>query len=101
MASIPRSTSRRSWEAPPGREPYLLDVRTTEEFAEGHIPNAVNVPLDELRSRLSEIPKDREVAAYCQVGQRGQLATRILLQTGFRAANVGGGFKTYRLHRPE
>ena len=85
---------------PPGPKPFALDVRTPEEFAEGHIPEAVNIPVDELRNRLGEVPRDREVAAYCQVGQRGYLATRILLQAGFEAANVGGGYKTYRLHRP-
>ena len=78
----------------------MLDVRTPEEFAESHIPGAVNIPVDELRRRLGELPRDRELAAYCQVGQRGYLATRILLQAGFRAANIGGGYKTYRLHRP-
>jgi NADPH-dependent 2,4-dienoyl-CoA reductase/sulfur reductase-like enzyme/rhodanese-related sulfurtransferase len=85
---------------PEGRRPYLLDVRTPEEFAESHIPEAVNIPVDELRRRLVEVPREREVASYCQVGQRGYLATRILLQAGFRAANIGGGFETYRLYRP-
>jgi NADPH-dependent 2,4-dienoyl-CoA reductase/sulfur reductase-like enzyme/rhodanese-related sulfurtransferase len=88
-------------DARPGREPFLLDVRTPKEFVEGHIPNAVNIPVDELRSRLGEVPRAREIAAYCQVGQRGYLATRILLQNGFQAANVSGGFKTYRLFRPD
>ncbi len=86
---------------PEGQRPYLLDVRTPEEFAASHIPGALNIPVDELRRRLGEVPRDREVAAYCQVGQRGYLATRILLQAGFRAANIGGGYKTYRLYRPE
>ncbi|MEX0979025.1 MAG: FAD-dependent oxidoreductase [Pirellulales bacterium] len=76
---------------------FLVDVRTAEEFAAGHIPDAINLPLDELRTRLSELPRDREIAAYCQVGQRGYLATRILRQNGFDAFNVGGGYKTYRL----
>jgi rhodanese-related sulfurtransferase len=83
------------------RDPFLLDVRTREEFDRGHIPGAVNIPVDELRLRLDEVPHDREIAAYCQVGQRGYLATRILLKSGFNAVNVGGGYKTYRLHRPE
>jgi NADPH-dependent 2,4-dienoyl-CoA reductase/sulfur reductase-like enzyme/rhodanese-related sulfurtransferase len=87
-------------DAPEERRPYLLDVRTPEEFAESHIPEAVNIPVDELRRRLGEVPRDREVATYCQVGQRGYLATRILLQAGLRAANIGGGYQTYRLHRP-
>lgn len=79
---------------------FLLDVRTREEFLAGHIPGAVNIPVDELRSRLGELPRDREITAYCQVGQRGYLATRILLQHGFSARNLGGGYKTYRLFQP-
>lgn len=86
--------------APADQRPFVLDVRTPEEFAAGHMPDAVNVPVDELRSRLSELPQDQEIAAYCQVGQRGYLATRILRQAGFPAANVGGGYTTYRLHHP-
>jgi NADPH-dependent 2,4-dienoyl-CoA reductase/sulfur reductase-like enzyme/rhodanese-related sulfurtransferase len=78
---------------------FLLDARTPQEFNAGHVPGAVNVPVDELRARLGELPRGREIAAYCQVGQRGYLATRILRQAGFHAANVGGGYKTYQLHR--
>jgi rhodanese-related sulfurtransferase len=83
--------------APESERPLLLDVRTAEEFAAGHIPGAVNMPLDELRERLRELPAGREVVAYCQVGQRGYLATRVLLQAGIRAANLAGGYTTYRL----
>ncbi len=82
-------------------KPILLDVRTPQEYAGGHIPNALNIPVDELRNRLSEVPKNRHVVAYCQVGQRGYLATRILMQSGYVASNLGGGFKTYLLHTPE
>jgi NADPH-dependent 2,4-dienoyl-CoA reductase/sulfur reductase-like enzyme/rhodanese-related sulfurtransferase len=78
----------------------LVDVRTPQEFCRGHIPGAVNLPVDELRQRLDELPRDRQIAIYCQVGQRGYLATRILLQAGFSAANIGGGYKTYRLWNP-
>lgn len=86
--------------APAAERPFVLDVRTPQEFALGHIPEAVNIPVDVLRDRLSELPRDRKIAAYCQVGQRGYLATRILLQAGFSAANVGGGYKTYKLFQP-
>ena len=82
---------------PASKQPFLLDVRTPQEFDSGHIPGATNIPVDDLRSRLSELPRDQKIAAYCQVGQRGYLATRILLQAGFSAANVGGGYKTYKL----
>jgi rhodanese-related sulfurtransferase len=85
---------------PAGERPFLLDVRTSQEFDGGHIPGAVNVPLDDLRSRLGELPRDDEIAVYCQVGQRGYLATRILRQAGFDAVNVGGGYRTYRLVQP-
>ena len=85
---------------PAAERPFLLDVRTPQEFASGHIPGAVNIPVDDLRSRLRELPRDRKIAAYCQVGQRGYLATRILLQAGFSAVNVGGGYKTYKLFQP-
>ena len=83
--------------APAAEQAFLLDVRMPREFASGHIPGAVNIPLDELRSRLGELPRDRKIAAYCQVGQRGYLATRILRQKGFAASNLGGGYQTYRL----
>ena len=80
---------------------FFLDVRTPAEFAAGHLPDSVNIPVDDLRSRLGEVPRDRQIAVYCQVGQRGYLATRILRQAGFQAANVGGGYKTYRLFHPQ
>lgn len=86
--------------APAAERPLLLDVRTAEEFASGHISGAVNIPVDDLRSRLSELPRDRKVAAYCKVGQRGYLATRILLHSGLSAVNVGGGYQTYTLFQP-
>lgn len=78
----------------------ILDVRTPEEFAKGHWPAAINIPVDELRGRLGEIPRQRPVAVYCQVGQRGYLATRILMQAGYDVANIGGGYATYKMFRP-
>jgi NADPH-dependent 2,4-dienoyl-CoA reductase/sulfur reductase-like enzyme/rhodanese-related sulfurtransferase len=86
--------------APAPERAFLLDVRSPQEFASGHIPGAVNIPVDDLRSRLGELPRDRKIAAYCKVGQRGYLATRILQQAGYSAANVGGGYTTYKLFRP-
>jgi rhodanese-related sulfurtransferase len=86
---------------PPGRRGFLLDVRTPREFTSGYIPGAVNVPVDELRSRMGELPTDRQLVVYCQVGQRGYVATRILRQAGFDAVNLSGGYKTYRLFQPD
>jgi len=85
---------------PESLRPLLLDVRTAGEYELGTIPGAINVPVDELRQRLGELPRDRPIAAFCQVGQRGYLATRILLQNGFDVCNLGGGYKTYRLFVP-
>ncbi|MCE9606026.1 MAG: FAD-dependent oxidoreductase [Planctomycetia bacterium] len=79
-------------------KPFVLDVRTPAEYAGGHVPGAVSIPIDELRSRLAELPHGRPIVTYCQVGQRGYLATRILLQAGFDVSNLGGGYKTYLLH---
>jgi NADPH-dependent 2,4-dienoyl-CoA reductase/sulfur reductase-like enzyme/rhodanese-related sulfurtransferase len=86
---------------PVGKRPFLLDVRTPQEFAAGHLSDAVNIPVDDLRSHLGELPHDREIAVYCQVGQRGYLATRILRQAGLPAVNMGGGYKTYQLFHPK
>jgi NADPH-dependent 2,4-dienoyl-CoA reductase/sulfur reductase-like enzyme/rhodanese-related sulfurtransferase len=77
----------------------LIDVRSPGEFAKGSIPGAINFPVDELRGRLSEIAKDRDVAVFCQVGQRGYLATRILLQAGYQVRNIGGGYRTWLLYQ--
>jgi rhodanese-related sulfurtransferase len=80
--------------------PLLLDVRTEREFAAGGIPGAVNIPLDELRGRITELPRDRPIVVYCQAGQRGYLATLVLQQAGHDAANLAGGFRTYRMFHP-
>jgi len=82
--------------APPGAV-TLLDVRTREETAGGQIiPGSLNIPLDELRDRLVEIPKDKPVYVYCAVGLRGYLALQILTQRGFvYVKNLSGGYQTY------
>lgn len=74
---------------------FLLDCRTPAEFAMGTIPGAVNIPLDELRNRLEELPKDKPVYEFCQVGLRGYIAYRILTQHGFEVYNLSGGYKSY------
>ena len=84
-------------DTPEADRPYLLDVRSPQEFQAGHIPGAVNISVDELRSHLNELPNDQPIAVYCQVGQRGYVATRILLQSGFNAVNISGGYKAYLL----
>ena len=75
----------------------LVDVRTSDEFELGSIQEAVNLPLDELREHLNEIPQDKPVWVYCGVGLRGYLASNILKENGFKnVRNLIGGIKTYK-----
>ncbi len=70
---------------------FLLDVRNPPELAVESVPGALNIPLPELRSRLNELPRDREILVICRSGQRAYYATRILLQNGFSSRTVAGG----------
>ncbi|WP_068869921.1 FAD-dependent oxidoreductase [Edwardsiella tarda] len=75
----------------------LLDIRSDEELATfGTYPQARHIPLDELRARLDELPRDKEILIGCQSGLRGHVAYRLLVQHGFRARNLTGGYITYR-----
>lgn len=75
---------------------YLIDVRTRDEYELGTIEGAINIPLDEIRQHLSEIPKDRKLVVFCGVGLRAHVACRILTQSGFpEVYNLSGGYKTY------
>ena len=79
----------------------VVDVREPEEHALGAVPGAVNIPLGELRERLGELDKDKLIVAYCQVGMRGYLAERVLKQRGFKAANLSGGWLTWKAFFPQ
>ena len=70
---------------------FLLDVRESVELAVESVPGAVNIPMGQLRSRLSELPRDREIHVICRSAQRAYYATRVLLQNGFKAKNISGG----------
>jgi len=70
---------------------FLLDVRNPPELAVEQVPGAVNIPLPELRGRLGELPRDREIHVICRSAQRAYYATRILLQNGFKVRNISGG----------
>ena len=73
----------------------LLDIRDAMETDMSEIEGSINIPLNELRDRLGELPKDKEIYVTCQVGLRGYIATRILTQNGYKAKNLDGGTKTY------
>jgi NADPH-dependent 2,4-dienoyl-CoA reductase/sulfur reductase-like enzyme/rhodanese-related sulfurtransferase len=77
------------WEATD--DAFLLDVREPVELVVESVPGAVNIPMGQLRSRLGELPRDREIHVICRSAQRAYYATRILLQNGFKARNLSGG----------
>ena len=80
---------------------FLLDVRSPAELVVEKVPGAVNIPLGELRSRLSELPRDREIFLICRSAQRAYYATRILLQNGFKARNLSGGMLVRAILAPK
>ena len=77
------------------RSAFMLDVRTPEEFAEGCIDGAVNIPLDELRGRLAEVPRGGRIYVNCHSGLRSYIACRILMAHGFDCYNLSGGYRLY------
>ncbi|SFS70771.1 FAD-dependent oxidoreductase [Paenibacillus sp. 453mf] len=79
----------------------LVDVRSELEHQNGHIPDSVNIPVDELRDRLSELDRNKEIWVYCQVGLRGYTSARILQQHGYKVRNLTGGYKTYMMSKFE
>jgi rhodanese-related sulfurtransferase len=87
------------------KDALVVDVRTPEEHNLGSIPGSVNIPVDELRDRLAELANGlnagQSIITYCQVGQRGYLATRILMQLGYSVKNLSGGYRAYRLFHPD
>ncbi len=74
----------------------ILDVRTKAENETGKIKNSINIPLDDLRNRLTELSNDKEYLVYCAAGLRGYIGCRILTQNGYKCKNLSGGFKTYK-----
>jgi NADPH-dependent 2,4-dienoyl-CoA reductase/sulfur reductase-like enzyme/rhodanese-related sulfurtransferase len=75
----------------------ILDVRTPKECDLGMVKGAINIPVDELRHRIDELPKDRRIVIYCQVGLRGYVAERMLRQHGLTVCNLSGGYKTFEI----
>ena len=77
-------------------EQVLLDVRNPTELKNGSLAGAVNIPVDQLRYRMDELPKDKEIIVYCQVGLRGNVAYHQLVNKGYKARNLLGGYRTYQ-----
>jgi NADPH-dependent 2,4-dienoyl-CoA reductase/sulfur reductase-like enzyme/rhodanese-related sulfurtransferase len=90
-----------SWSRLREDSPFVLDVREAAELETERVDGAVNIPLEQLRQRLGELPRDREIWVNCRVGRRAYFACRILSQNGFRARNLSGGYRSYRSWYPE
>ncbi len=88
------------WEDLSATPALIVDVREPLEFAAGHVPEAINLPLSELRSRWGELPRDREIWVHCGVGQRSYYALRFLRQKGYEVKNLSGGYQTYKHVHP-
>ena len=84
-----------------GNDNFILDVRTEEEFAEGHFDGAVNIPLDSLRTQLARIPAGKKIYVNCHSGLRSYVACRILMAHGFECYNFSGGYRLYAAIRGE
>ena len=88
-----------AWEDLDQADAPIIDVRSPEEFKEGNVPGSANIPLNELRGRLDELPKDKELWVICGVGQRSYYAARLLLQHGFTVRELSGGTQIYGAFR--
>ena len=84
-----------TWDGLAETDAVVVDVREPKEFAKEHVEGAINIPLTQLRQRMRELPKDRDIFVYCVVGQRSYNAYRILRQNGYRVSNLPGGISTY------
>lgn len=80
---------------------FIVDVRDDDEYAAGHVENSHLIPLNQIRDRLSEFPKDQPIYTYCKVGLRGYTASRILKNNGYDVTNIDGGFTTYYIAKYE
>ena len=88
------------WEALDSERVFILDVRDPVELKkQGCVEDAVNIPLNDLRQRMAEIPQDQEVWSYCAVGQRSYYATRALSQHGYNIKTISGGYSTYKARK--
>ncbi|HEY5562821.1 MAG TPA: CoA-disulfide reductase [Clostridiaceae bacterium] len=84
----------------------LLDLRTEMEFSNGHVENAINIPIDSLRERIGELDKNKEIVEYCAIGLKGYIASRMLAPKGYKVKNLTGGYKSvsilnFKPNKPE
>jgi rhodanese-related sulfurtransferase len=80
---------------PEAKKGFLLDVRERFEIAVEDFPDAVHIPIGELRARMGELPRDKEINVICRSGQRAYIATRMLIQSGYKAKTISGGLLSH------
>ena len=98
LSSVPSISSEESLEVISDNNYRFLDVRTDGEYSDGHIPNSIHIPLQEIQSRISEIEKikDKKIIVYCRSGARSSMASKTLLKEGFDVSNLSGGIMSWK-----
>ena len=93
FSNVPSISSKESMELLSDKNYEFLDVRTDSEYASGHIPNSLHIPLQEIQGRISELEniKDKNIIVYCRSGARSSMASKSLLKNGYNVLNLTGG----------
>ena len=93
FSNVPSISSKESMELLSDKNYEFLDVRTESEYASGHIPNSLHIPLQEIQGRISELEdiKDKNIIVYCRSGGRSSIASKSLLKNGYNVINLSGG----------
>jgi len=98
LSNVPSISSEESQKVISDNNYRFLDVRTDGEYSDGHIPNSIHIPLQEIQSRISEIEKikDKKIIVYCRSGARSSMASKTLLKEGFDVSNLTGGIMSWK-----
>jgi phage shock protein E len=79
-----------------GKHPFVLDVRQSDEYRSGHIPGAKLIPLGEIKQKIMDLPKQREIVCVCETGSRSSSASRMLASEGYQVFNLKGGMNSWQ-----
>ena len=98
LSNVPSISSEESQKVISDNNYRFLDVRTDGEYSDGHIPNSIHIPLQEIQSRISEIEKikDKKIIVYCRSGARSSMASKTLLKEGFDVSNLTGSIMSWK-----
>ena len=98
LSNVPSISSEESLKVISDNNYRFLDVRTDGEYSDGHIPNSIHIPLQDIQSRISEIEKikDKKIIVYCRSGARSSMASKTLLKEGFDVSNLTGGILSWK-----